>query len=260
MMEEKYYCISRLTKGNNGLIESVDVHEVIDKKLSHYGILDREWMLDNYQFYDLKQIKKNENGSWVLNGEFTFNDQLFSWSRELPLVTTRHKTFVSYYHNEDQLFKEKFSNLFNDLIIAKSVNDGDIDSNNSDEYIKKLIQQNHLQDTTILIILLGPNTKHRKHVDWEISGALNLKVGDRYSGLLGLKLPSHPDFGTGKHTYSNLPLRLAENLKTGYAYIADWTDDRIEMQKLIEIAFNKRESTNSIVNTSIPQMTENTNE
>jgi len=259
-MEDKYYCISRLRKGDNGLIESVDVHQVVDNQISHYGILDRTWMLKNYQLDYLKQIKKNEDGRWALNGEFTLNGQLFGWSKELPLVTTRHKTFVSYYHKEDQFFKERFSNLFNDLIIAKSVNDGDIDSDNSDEYIKKLIQQNHLQDTTVLIVLLGPNTKHRKHVDWEISGALNLKVGDRYSGLLGLKLPSHPDFGTGSHTYSNLPLRLVENLKTRYAHIADWTDNRIEMQKLIEKAFNKREYTDNIVNASIPQMTENTNE
>lgn len=259
-MEEKFYCISRLTLGSNGLIESVDVHEVINGEISHYGVADRDWMLNVYDYFDIKQIKKIANGNWTLNGDFTFDGEIFKWSSELPLVTTRHKTFLSYYHNEDQAYKEKFTNLFNDLIVAKSVNDGDIDSENSDEYIKKLIQQNHLEDTTVLVVLLGPNTKHRKHVDWEISGALNIKVGDKYSALLGIKLPGHPDFGTGRVTYTNLPLRLAENLKTGYAVVRDWTDDRLEMQKSIEKAFSKRSNVDNIKNIGIPQMTDNTNE
>lgn len=31
-------------------------------------------------------------------------------------------------------------------------------------------------------------------MDWEISGALNYKVGDHYAGLLGIVLPNHPDY------------------------------------------------------------------
>lgn len=258
-MKEKYYCISRLTKGINGLIESVDVHEVIDKTINHYGIIDREWMIDNFEYYDLKQVKKNKNGQWSLDGDFTFDGNYFKWTKALPLVTVRHKTFVSYYHSDDQKYKEEFTNLFNDLIVAKSVNDGDIDSDYSDEYIKKLIQQNHLEDTTVLVVLLGPNTKHRKHIDWEISGALNIKVGERYSAVLGIKLPTHPDFGTGRHNYINLPDRLSDNLKSGYAVIRDWTEDRILMQEYIELAFNERSDTSKIKN-SLPQMKKNTNE
>lgn len=258
-MEEKYYCISRLTLGANGLIDEVDIHEVIDNKISHYSIIDRQWMIDNFEYYDLKQIKKTENGKWKLDGDFTFDGNYFKWAKKLPLVTTRHKTFLSYYHSDDQEYKEKFTNLFNDLIVAKSVNDGDINSDNSDDYIKKLIQQNHLEDTTVLVILLGPNTKHRKHVDWEISGALNIKVGEKYSGILGLLLPSHPDYGTGSVTYANIPERLSENFKSSYAIIGDWTDDRIEMQDYIEKAFSNRNDPDKIKN-SLPQMKENTNE
>src|SRR5690606_31908749 len=115
------------------------------------------------------------------------------------------------YHKEDQGYKEKFKNLFDDLIVHKSVEDGDIDSDNSDGYIKQFIQKDYLSDTTVLVVLIGPNTKHRKHIDWEMSGALNLKVGDRCAGILGLKLPSHPDYGSGKHTYNTLPSRLSDN-------------------------------------------------
>src|SRR2546426_3884279 len=42
-----------------------------------------------------------------------------------------------------------------------------------------------------ILVLVGPKTKCRKHVDWEISAGLNKKVGG-YSGLLGVLLPGFP--------------------------------------------------------------------
>lgn len=103
-----------------------------------------------------------------------------------------------------------------------------------------MIQKDYLVDATVLVVLIGPKTKCRKHIDWEISGALNRKVGDSYAGLLGIRLPEHPDFGTGKHSSDLLPARLADNLKTGYAIIRDWTYDRVKMQSFIEEAFTNR--------------------
>ena len=138
--------------------------------------------------------------------------------------------------------------------------DGDIDSDNSDEYIKQLIHRGYLHDTTVLIVLIGLNTMHRKHIDWEIYGALNYKVGDKYSGILGLKLPNHPDYGTGEHRCDLLPSRLADNLKSNYAIIRDWTDDRIKMQEYIELAFERRETHLNNIDNTRKQMTENTNE
>jgi hypothetical protein len=149
---------------------------------------------------------------------------------------------VSYFHKDDQNSRAKFENLFGDLIVSKSVEKDDIDTDNSDEYIKQLIQKEYLSDTTVLVVLIGPKTKCRMHVDWEISGALNLKVGDKNAGLLGILLPTHPDYGTEKATYNLMPQRLADNFKSGYAIIRDWTDDRIKMQSYIEEAFANRTS------------------
>ena len=101
---------------------------------------------------------------------------------------------------------------------------------------------------------------HRKHVDWEISGALNLKVGEKYSGILALLIPNHPDFGKEKFYYAHLPKRLAANVKSKYAVLRDWTMDRAKIQEYIEEAFANRENDDLIVNTEIPQMPENTNE
>jgi hypothetical protein len=122
------------------------------------------------------------------------------------------------------------------------VGDGDINTDVSTEYIKQLIQKGFLSDTTVLVVLIGNKTKCRKHVDWEISGALNYKVGNNYAGLLGLILPNHPDYGTPKATYNLMPARLADNFKSKYAIIRDYTTDRVELQEYIEAAFQNRNS------------------
>ena len=137
---------------------------------------------------------------------------------------------------------------------------GDIDSENSADYIKQLIQKEYLKDTTVLVVLIGNKTKHRKHVDWEISGALNYKVGEIYAGLLGLLLPSHPDFNTGKVNYDLIPKRLADNHKTGYAVIAIWSENRKVVQSYIELAFEKRTSMKDKRDNSFAQMQRNTGE
>lgn len=155
---------------------------------------------------------------------------------------TKRKTFISYYHNDDQYYKEKFIELFENLIINKSVEDGDIDGDNSDTYIKQLIQKGFLADTTVLVVLVGAKTKCRKHIDWEISGALNLKVGNHYSGLVGILLPTHPDYNKKTVKIKNLPKRLADNIKSGYAKIYNWTTDEKSLQNIINSTFHRRKS------------------
>ena len=180
------------------------------------------------------------------------------WFDSLPLFQIKRKTFISYYHKDDQAYKEKFVNLTSDLIVNKSVEDGDINSDVSDEYIKQLIQNGFLYDTTVLIVLIGNKTKCRKHVDWEISGALNLKVGDQYAGLLGLLLPTHVDYGKETYSLSNIPVRLVDNLNSGYASIQDYTLDRKKIQSYIETVFKNRISISEKLINSKPQMKLNT--
>ena len=101
----------------------------------------------------------------------------------------KHKLFISYYHSDDEYYRDKFEELFGDLFINKSVQIGDIDDDLSDEYIKRLIRENYISDTSVVVVLVGKNTYCRKHVDWEISaGLLN------NAGLIGLALPSHSSY------------------------------------------------------------------
>ncbi|MBN9286093.1 MULTISPECIES: TIR domain-containing protein [unclassified Flavobacterium] len=256
------YFISKLSFcSEEKMIDNVFAYQYEEDNLVSLDTKDRNWLVNRYLHgYQISTLNKNSDGQWLGGGKVNHVNNLFNWDRQLPLNITRRKTFISYYHYEDQEYKEKFNNIFEDLVVHKSVKDGDIDSDNSDEYIKQLIQKDYLADTTILVVLIGSNTKHRKHIDWEISGALNLKVGDKCAGILGLKLPSHQDYGTGSHHYSLLPDRLSDNLKSNYAIIRDWTDDRVKMQEYIELAFEKRNTNYEDRDNSRLQMTDNTNE
>ncbi|ODM54343.1 TIR domain-containing protein [Elizabethkingia meningoseptica] len=256
------YVITKLSfneKGNS--IDKVIVHDDFEEHIGDTMLKNRQWLVEQANKGKTFCCAERKIDGWSRICPFIRKaDGGFSWNTTLPKEIVKRKTFISYYHYEDQNYKERFKNLFGDLITHKSVEDGDIDSDNSDGYIKQLIHQGYLADTTVLVVLIGPNTKHRKHIDWEISGALNYKVGDKYSGLLGLLLPNHPDFGTTKANYNLMPTRLADNFKSKYAVIRDWTDDRVKMQEYIELAFEKRNTNYEDRDNSRLQMTENTNE
>lgn len=256
------YFISKLSfRFEEKIIDSVCAYEYDGNNLVSLDTKDRNWLVNRKNNgYPISTSTKIFNGRWQRGSEINYANNLFSWDRQLPLNIPKRKTFISYYHAEDQGYKADFKSLFNDLITHKSVVDGDIDPDNSDGYIKQLIQKGFLADTTVLVVLIGPNTKHRKHIDWEISGALNPKVGDKCAGILGLKLPNHPDYGTGSHHYNLLPDRLSDNLRSDYAIIRDWTDDRVKMQEYIELAFEKRNTNYDDRDNSRLQMTKNTNE
>lgn len=136
-------------------------------------------------------------------------------------AAVRHKVFVSYYHKEDQVYRNDFEQKFGHLFISKSVQPGDISTHVSTEYIKRLIQERYISDTSEVIVLVGKKTWCRKHVDREISGGLNRKDGG-YSGLLGILLPTFPIQPGGRYNYDELPAKLADNAKSGYADIYTW--------------------------------------
>jgi hypothetical protein len=255
----KFY-VSKLSTINN-VIESALVHESVNQKITAGKTKDGTWFSKELEAgNEIYTIDKNQHNDWIIASKITYqkNAETITYEGSLPQNLPKRKSFVSYYHNGNQLERKMFETRFGDLIVSKSVNHNDIDSENSDNYIKRLIQNGYLADTTILIVLIGAKTKCRKHVDWEISGALNYRVGDRYAGLLGILLPSHPDFGKPTYYPNNLPKRFAENIESGYAVLKDWDDDRAVMQSYIELAYQNRIYTNKIRNKSILQMQKDT--
>lgn len=257
--EDVDYWVSKV-KWDDKILVSIYAHKYDNNSVGSYIEMRRSdilhYMNNGYGFCS---ILKKINGKWEKGSYFmTDGNVINNIDSSLPFINTKRKCFVSYYHNDDKYYKESFLNLMDDLTITKSVKDGDINSDVSDNYAKQLIQKGYLSDTTVLIVLIGMKTKCRKHVDWEISGALNYKVGESYAGLLGLKLPEHDNYGTGKYTPSKIPARLADNLKSGYAIIKDYTTDTKKLQEYIELAYNNRKNKDDDKINSRKQMPEDT--
>ncbi|NQU80948.1 MAG: TIR domain-containing protein [Bacteroidetes bacterium] len=107
------------------------------------------------------------------------------------MINNKHKVFISYHHANDQVFKETLLQLneLHGLFIDASVDTGDIDENLNDDVIRQKIRDDYLKDSTVTIVLVGMETKNRKHVDWEIySSMFNGKV-NKQSGVLVVNLP-----------------------------------------------------------------------
>lgn len=254
------FCISKISfEENNKIISQAIVH-IDNGDTIGIGInRDRNWLIQ--QINNGKSftcINRTTDNKWLNLCNFNYSAGSFKWNSKLPRILTKRKSFISYFHKDDDLYRVKFENLTKDLIVNKSVQKDDIDSENSDEYIKQLIQKEYLKDTTVLIVLISSKTKCRKHIDWEISGALNYKVGDNYSGLLGLLLPEHPDYGSEKATFDLLPSRFSDNFKSGYAILRDWTENREKLQSYIELAYNNRKKQIENKINSRTQMQKNT--
>ena len=86
---------------------------------------------------------------------------------------SRHNVFLSYYHEEDQKYKDRFVLLMGDNIIDKSVNLEDIiDNNQPTEAVLQRIREDHIAQVSVTVVLIGRCTWQRKYVDWEIGVSL----------------------------------------------------------------------------------------
>lgn len=152
---------------------------------------------------------------------------------------TRHKVFISFYHEDDQEYKDYIDRYLSNQIINKSVKKDEYSSENSDEYIKRLIREDKVSDSSVIVVLVGPNTRKRKHVDWEIYAGLRNSINGA-SGLIGILLPTFPLNANLTYNIDDIPLRLADNVRSGYAQIYTWNDAIHNFNHIINIAFNKR--------------------
>ena len=88
------------------------------------------------------------------------------------VTVPRHRVFISF-HNDDQQFKDEFVAMMGDDIVDESVSDDDIDDENLNvAEIRRRIRDNFIRDATVTVVLIGPCTWQRKHVDWEIGSSL----------------------------------------------------------------------------------------
>ena len=112
----------------------------------------------------------------------------------------RHRVFISYYHHDDQDYKDVLINMkefdwstmrTQSIFEDCSVHQDEIDDTYmTDEQIRKEIRDNYIKDATVLILLCGQNTKRRKFIDWEIHAAMYDSDVNPKMGILIINLPS----------------------------------------------------------------------
>ncbi len=135
----------------------------------------------------------------------------------------RHKVFVSF-HEQDIKYKEAFVRMMGKRIVDRSVDTGNIDDTGlKTTTVRQKIRDDYIRDATVTIVLIGPRTWQRKHVDWEIGSSIRLTKKNPRCGLLGILLPSHPSYGKRLNPRL-LPPRLADNCKgeDPYSLIYEW--------------------------------------
>lgn len=169
-----------------------------------------------------------------------------------------HKVFISYHHENDQWYKNYLSKIAEqyEIFIDKSVELGDINEECSDETIRQEIRDEFLQDSTVTIVLVGLETKNRKHIDWEIWSSMYDGKMNKKSGILVIQLPETlPQYfhaGHGKdekelyksqnwvtvsneeydRRYPYVPQRIMDSVKKNVAIsIVQWTDVINDSQK-----------------------------
>ena len=184
-----------------------------------------------------------------------------------------HKLFISYHHEKDQSYKEKLLSI-NDrsgIFIDQSVDTGDISDDLDDATIREQIRDEYLKDSSVTILLVGLETKKRKHVDWEIYSSMYDGKVNKRSGVLVINLPStnctnfttshpgekgrvYPEITSWisidnrkvyESRYPNMPDRIIDNLLNNDAKIsvANWSrieNDPDTLSFLIDATYSDR--------------------
>ena len=163
-----------------------------------------------------------------------------------------------------------FKNVFIKFTLLVFVDD----SNLSSEQIRRIIRDEYIKDATVLILLCGKNSKYRKHIDWEIHGAMYDSEKNRKMGIVVINLPtiSNQQFvraseesekdiiDKGGHwitlktreeyekAYPYMPSRIIDNFEKQVSIsVIDWNAIENNPEKLmilINNAFNRRKNTN----------------
>ena len=186
----------------------------------------------------------------------------------------KHEVFISYHHANDQYYKNKLEtmNKEHEIFVNRSVSLGDIDEDEEPQKIREIIRDEYLRGTSVLILLVGTETKNRKHVDWEVYSSMRDSSINKKSGILVVNLPStnttyirsthgsdekseaHPavsnwvsinDRSTFEERFPYMPARIIDNFLRSDSYISvvNWSqiDNNPELlKKLIDMTFNDR--------------------
>lgn len=188
-------------------------------------------------------------------------------------ITSKRKVFISYHHRNDQISKQALLD-FNEkhgIFIDASVDTGDIDDSLTNQEIRCKIRDEYLANSTVTILLVGTETKYRKHIDWELYSSMIDGNVNKRSGIIVITLPStnctvftaahtgekevvHPECTSWttvktraeyEERYPYLPDRIIDNLLETKAKISVVPWEKLTPERLaflIEATFQAREN------------------
>ncbi|RAS91805.1 hypothetical protein A3863_04825 [Priestia endophytica] len=97
---------------------------------------------------------------------------------------SRHKTFISYHHANEQWAKDQIIDKFGEEdFIDQSVHDGDIDVDLPEDTIMRKIRDEYLKSSTVTLVIIGEETAQRPFINSEIQASL---WGNKPNGLLAV--------------------------------------------------------------------------
>ena len=157
-----------------------------------------------------------------------------------------HKVFISYHHDNDQNYKELLLRMNGQyrIFVDKSVDIGDISDDLDDQTIRRTIRDDYLQDSTVTILLVGTETRHRKHVDWELYSSMIDGSVNKKSGILVVSLPStgnelgHAAHGESErsHVYPGFSNWITVDTRAEYECLYPYMPERITDNLLTDTA------------------------
>ncbi len=159
-------------------------------------------------------------------------------------IEKRHKIYICYHHGQDDSYKDKFIEniaLVEKTFATRDDHFGNIAPDTTIKRTKALIRERFLRDSTVTVVLVGKESWKRRHTDWEISASITDTQLQGRSGLVGILLPNHPEFGNDKIDPFTIPPRLHDNIECGYAKLYQWVDDPLMLQQWIHEAFIRRQ-------------------
>jgi hypothetical protein len=173
-------------------------------------------------------------------------------------MSDKHKCFISY-HEADRDEVETLIEDSEDAFIDKIVGAFDYEpvASEDEEYIKRVIREDYLTDSTVTIVMVGKCTWARKFVDWEIASTLRNDEKNKRSGLMGITLPS-----VASDDSRRCPARLEANRgKPGddskYARWYVYPSSVASLIDCIEDAYQARDDRAGVVDNSLALMTAN---
>jgi Thoeris protein ThsB, TIR-like domain len=135
--------------------------------------------------------------------------------------------FISY-DSADEYWRARFDDVFGRAHPFRFVRPDAVPEEGA-LYGRELREKGYLTTETVVVVLIGPKTFSSKKVDWEVAAALD-NGNARPAGVLAVRLPTHEDYQKSSVNPRRIPHRVADNLKSGYLRLYDWTESERELE------------------------------